>query len=76
MQVSDAPGVSKENKDRRSSMIRWLLWVMTAWLLVKLALSAVIAQWFPLPPPNRPAWNTAKEEALAEASAAEDRASR
>jgi hypothetical protein len=57
-------------------MIRWLLWAMTAGLLVKWALSAVIAQCFPLPPPNGPAWNTAKEEALASAMAAEDRASR
>jgi hypothetical protein len=76
MLVSEMPQVSEGNKDRRSSMIRWLLWAMTAGLLVKLALSAVIAHWFPLPPPDRPVWNTAKEEALAEASAAEDRASR
>lgn len=57
-------------------MIRFLLWAMTGVLLVKLALSALIAHWFPLPPPDHPAWNTAKEEALARATAAEDRAFR
>ena len=57
-------------------MIRFLLWAMTGGLLLKLAFFAVIAQWFPLPPPDHPAWNTAKEEALAGAITAEDRASR
>lgn len=57
-------------------MIRFMLWAMTGGLLAKLAFSALIAHWFPLPPPDRPAWNTAKEEALAGALTAEDRASR
>ena len=57
-------------------MIRFLLWAMTGVLLVKLALFAVIAHWFPLPPPDHPAWNTTKEEAQAGAMAPEGRASR
>ena len=57
-------------------MIKFLLWGMSGGLLAKLALAVVIAYWFPLPPPDGPAWNTAKEEALAGAVTAEDRASR
>ena len=57
-------------------MIRFLLLGMTGGLLAKLAFAVVIAYWFPLPPPDRPAWNTAKEEALAGAMTAEDGPSR
>ncbi len=52
-----------------------LLWGLTAGLLVKLVFSMVLTHWFPVPHPERTTWNTAKEDALARAAAAEERAS-
>ncbi len=52
-----------------------VLWGLIAGLLIKMAISLMIAHVFPLPHPDRPAWNTAKEEALARAAAAEERVS-